>query len=127
MNLAALFSDWITKVEKENPPGTGITAINFGMLQSDKGYMVYITGSEIYDAADDDWAGEIDYQPSRANKYFLLSREITTGLKWMKVLELVIATLKQLSESDPGRLLFANRVVTAGFDDGKLTVIKGGE
>ncbi len=125
MNLTALFSDWITKVEKENPPGEDIIAINFGMLQSDKGFMTYITGAEIYDADDDDWAGEIDYQPSRANKYFLLSREITAGLKWPKVLEIVIATLGQLVEDEPGRLLFAGRVVTAGFDDGKLTVIKG--
>jgi hypothetical protein len=124
MNLATLFSDWIRKVEKENPPGAGITAINFGMLQSDKGFMAYITGAEIYDAEDDDWAGEIDYQPSRANKYFLLPGETTAGLKWKQVLELVIDTLRQLVESEPERLLFAGRVVTAGFDDGKLTVIK---
>jgi hypothetical protein len=124
MNLTALFSDWIAKVEKENPPGADIVAINFGMLQSDKGYMAYITGAEVYDADDDDWAGEIDYQPIRANKYFLLSREVTKGLKWAGVLDLVIATLKQLVEMEPERLLFANRVVTAGFDDSKLTVIK---
>jgi len=125
MNLTPLFSDWIKKVEQENPPGAGIIAINFGMLLSDKGYMTYITGAEIYDADDDDWAGEIDYQPIRANKYFLLPRETTKGLKWPKVLELVVATLTQLVEMEPGRMLFVNRVVTAGFDDGKLIVIKG--
>ena len=124
MDITALISDWIKKVETENPPTPGIVAINFGMLQSDKGYMVYITGAEIYDANDDDWAGEIDYQPVRANKYLLLPREITKGLKWINVLELVITTLKQLAAAEPGRLLFANRVVTAGFDDGKLTVVK---
>jgi hypothetical protein len=126
MDLTALFSDWITKIEKENPPGRDIVAINFGMMQSGKGFMAYITGSEMYDADDDDWAGEIDYQPSRANKYFLLPAEITAGLKWLKVLELVIATLKQLADSAPERLLFANRVVTAGYDDKELTVIKAG-
>ncbi|HEY8928698.1 MAG TPA: hypothetical protein VIM55_05890 [Mucilaginibacter sp.] len=124
MSLTTLFSDWIKKVETENPPGPEIVAINFGMLQSDKGYMVYITGAEVYDANDDDWAGEIDYQPIRVNKYFLLSRDATKGLKWAKVLELVAETLKQLAEQDPDRLLFANRVITAGFDDSKLTVIK---
>lgn len=124
MELTLLFSDWIKKVEKENPPGQDIVAINFGILHSDKGYMTFITGSEIYDANDDDWAGEIDYQPIRVNKYFLLPREATKGLKWMGVLDLVIATLRQLVESGPDRLLFASRVVTAGYDDGKLTVIK---
>jgi len=124
MSLTTLFSDWIKKVETENPPGQEIVAINFGMMQSDKGYMVYITGAEVYDPNDDDWAGEIDYQPIRANKYLLLSRDVTKGLKWAKVLELVADTVKQLAEQDPGRLLFASRVVTAGFDDSKLTVIK---
>ena len=51
------------------------------MLQSDKGYMVYITGSEVYDAGDDDWAGEIDYQPPRKDKYLLLTPRIDQRLK----------------------------------------------
>ena len=124
MNLSLLFSDWIKKVENENPPGPEIVAINFGIFQSDKGFMIFITGSEIYDASDDDWAGEIDYQPSRANKYFLLPREITAGLKWAKVLELATNSMKQLIETEPQKTLFGNRVVTIGFDDNKLTVIK---
>jgi hypothetical protein len=124
MDLTSLLSGWIEKIEKENPPPENISAINFGMLQSDKGFMVYVTGSEIYDANDDDWAGEIDYQPPRKDKYFLLPREITKGLKWQKVLEVVIVSLKQLSDSNPSRLLFNNRVATAGFDDGELTIIK---
>ena len=124
MDLIAFFSDWIKKVERENPPGDNITAINFGMMLSDKGYMVYITGAELYDKDDDDWAGEIDYQPIRANKYLLLPREVTKGLKWKNVLELVISTLSQLAAADAARLLFKNRVVTAGFDDSELTVVK---
>jgi len=126
MNLTELISDWIKKVEAENPPGSDIVAINFGMMQSDKKYMVYITGAEVYDADDDDWAGEIDYQPIRANKYFTLPAESTTGLKRANVLALVIDTLKQLANAEPGRLLFANRVVTANYDDGDLSLIKKG-
>ena len=85
-----------------------------------------ITGAEIYDADDDDWAGEIDYQPIRANKYLTLPADATAGLKRAKVQELVIDTLTQLVKNEPGRLLFANRVVTTNFDDGDLTVIKKG-
>ena len=124
MNLTELISDWIKKVEKENPPGQDIAAINFGMMQSGKNYIIYITGAEVYDADDDDWAGEIDYQPIRANKYYTLPPEATAGLKRAKVLELVIDTLKQLVKAEPARLRFADRVVTANFDDGDLTVIK---
>jgi len=82
------FLDWIKKIEKENPPAKEIVAINFGVFQAEKGFMVYVTGSEIYDANDDDWAGEIDYQPSRANKYFYYRPKQQRGingrpcLKW---------------------------------------------
>jgi hypothetical protein len=126
MNLTDLLSDWIKKIEDENPPAGNIVAINFGMFVSDKGYMVYLTGSEIYDPDDDDWSGEIDYQPVRKNKYVLLPREFTNGLKWPGVLELVINTLKELVRKQPGRLLFERRVLTAGFDDGDLAVVKAG-
>jgi hypothetical protein len=125
MNLSDLLSEWIKKIEEENPPAANIAAIYFGMLTSDKGYMVYVTGSEVYDPDDDDWAGEIDYQPARKNKYLLLPREITSGLKWKGVLELVAATLKELAANQPGRPLFTDRVLTAGYDDNELVVIKG--
>src|ERR1700722_14070018 len=126
MNLSDLLSEWIKKIEDENPPPGNIAAINFGMLTTDKGYMVYVTGAEVYDPDDDDWAGEIDYQPVRKNKYLLLSREFTSGLKWKGVLELVGNALKQLAGANPTRLLFNGRVVTAGFDDSELMMIKAG-
>ena len=104
-------------------PGANITALNFGMLQSDKGYMVYLTGAEIYDPDDDDWAGEIDYQPPRKIKYLLIPREFTAGLKWKGVLDMVVASLRELSGSNRDNPLFIGRTMTAGFDDGELIVI----
>lgn len=124
MNLSQLLSDWIKKIENENPPPASIAALNFGMLQSDKGYMVYVTGAELYDADDDDWAGEIDYQPSRQNKYVTLPRELTAGLKWRGVLDLVANTLKEIAGAQPDRLLFNGRALTASFDDGDLIMVK---
>jgi hypothetical protein len=124
MNLSQLLSEWIKKIEEENPPAANIAAINFGMFTSDKGYMVYVTGSEVYDPDDDDWAGEIDYQPARKNKYLLLPREFTSGLKWKGVLDLVVSALKELAADLPGRLLFEGRILTAGYDDEALVVVK---
>jgi hypothetical protein len=124
MNLSQLLSEWIKKIEEENPPAANIAAINFGMFTSDKGYMVYVTGSEVYDPDDDDWAGEIDYQPARKNKYFLLPREFTAGLKWKGVLDLVVSALKELAADLPGRLLFEGWILTAGYDDEALVVVK---
>ena len=122
MSLNESLSQWIKKIELENPPPTTITALNFGMLLSDKGYMVYLTGAEVYDPDDDDWAGEIDYQPPRAIKYFLIPREFTKGLKWRGALDLAVAWLKEYSATEPG--LFTGRAVTAGYDDGELITIK---
>ncbi|HZY38646.1 MAG TPA: hypothetical protein VFE53_18430 [Mucilaginibacter sp.] len=124
MNLSSLLSEWIKKIETENPPPANITAINFGMFTSDKGYMVYVTGSEVYDPDDDDWVGEIDYQPARKIKYLLVPREFTTGLKWAGVLDLMVKTLKELADAQPGGVLFGGRVLTAGYDDGELVLVK---
>ena len=95
------------------------------MLNSDKGYMVYLTGAEVYDPDDDDWAGEIDYQPIRANKYLLLPREITKGLKWRGVLDLVADSLKELITKNLNTGIFEGRIAAAGYDDSELILIKG--
>jgi hypothetical protein len=124
MNLSDLLSEWMKKIEEENPPPANITAINFGILTTDKGYMVFVTGAEVYDPDDDDWAGEIDYQPARKNKYLLLPRETTKGLKGRGVLELVADALKDAAGKGQNPVLFAGRVATAGFEDGELVVIK---
>jgi hypothetical protein len=125
MELTDLLSAWLTKIELENPPGKEIVALNFGMLNSDKGYMVYLTGAEVYDPDDDDWAGEIDYQPTRANKYLLLPREISKGLKWRGVLDLVAYSLKEIVAKKQNSGLFEGRVAAAGYDDSELILIKG--
>ena len=125
MELTDLLSAWLTKIEQENPPGKIIVALNFGMLNSDKGYMVYLTGAEVYDPDDDDWAGEIDYQPIRANKYLLLPREITKGLKWRGVLDLVADSLKELITKNLNTGIFEGRIAAAGYDDSELILIKG--
>lgn len=124
MSLTELLSDWMTKIETENPPPAGIAAMNFGMLNTDKGYMVYVTGAEEYDPDDDEWAGEIDYQPARAIKYCLLPKDLTKGQKWRGVLEMVAAALKELAAAQPDRILFKGRALTAGYDDYELTLIR---
>jgi len=124
MSLTTLLSGWLSKIEIESPPPADIIALNFGVLKSDKGYMIFLTGSEVYDAADDDWAGEIDYQPPRANKYLLLTPEIAKSLKWTKVLEELAPALKQLVAANSAPKLFHSRTITLGYDDEKLVLIK---
>ena len=115
---------WINQLEKYNEPLKEISALNFGLFESDKGIMIYLTGSKIYDPSNDDWATEIDYEPSANNKYLLLTGEEISDLKWDESLNMVHKTLKELIDEHPEYNLFANKIITIGFDDGDLAVLK---
>ena|ERR1700744_4404128 len=123
--LKSLLSDWINKIENYAKPPKNINALNFGLFQSDKGFMIYLTGSEIYNAFDDDWASQIDYEPIKLYKYLLLNGEEISDLKnWDEILELVYKNIKEIIDEHPDSVLFKNKVITTGFDDGNLRVIK---
>jgi hypothetical protein len=120
MELKELLLNWINKWSAENPPPESIKALYFGLMNTDKGYLVFVTGAEAYDPNDDDWAGEVDYQPPRANKYLLLPAGFTKGQKWKGVLELVAEALKSLNDV----AVFSGRVAGAGYDDRELIMVK---
>jgi len=120
MRLTDILSEWLTKIETQNPPPADITALYFGIMNTDKGYMVFLTGAEAYDKDDDDWAGEADYQPPRSIKYLLLPAEFTKGQKWKGVLELVANELK----TQTGGAIFKDRVAGVGYDDRELIMVK---
>lgn len=120
MELTELLSGWINKIATENPPPESIKALYFGLMNTDKGYMVFVTGAEDYDPTDDDWAGEVDYQPPRMNKYVLLPAGFTKGRKWKDVLALVAEALRSLT----GAAVFNGRVAGIGYDDRELTMLK---
>ena len=115
---------WIKKLESYSQPPKGIIALNFGLFESDKGFMIYLTGSKVYDPTNGDWATEINYEPISLYKYLLLPSDDIIGLKWGEVLELICLTLKDFVEEHKDYRLFKNRIVTAGFDDGDLVIIK---
>jgi hypothetical protein len=125
ISLKDVLFDWIKNVEHYAKPPKEIEALNFGLFESDKGYMIYLTGSEKYNALDDDWASQIDYEPIELYKYLLLKgSEITGHQKWDEILNLVCRNLKEIADENVDYTLFRNKIVTAGFDDGDLTVIK---
>jgi len=123
-DLKGLISSWINNLEKYCSPPKAISALNFGLFESDKGFMIYLIGSKLYDPSNDDWATEVDYEPIPLYKYLLLSGNDIADLKWDEILQQVNSVLKDIIEKSPNHSLFKNRVVTTGFDDGDLTVIK---
>ena len=125
LSLKSSLLDWIDKIENYAKPSKKITALNFGLFESDKGFMIYLTGAEAYDASDNDWASQIDYEPIELYKYLLLKGSGISGSgKWDEVLELVCKNLKELIDEHPDYALFKNKIVATGFDDGDLIVIK---
>lgn len=124
MNLENLIADWISNNQILNSDLQGIEACNFGIFESTNGYTIYLTGSKVYDSEDDDWATEVDYEPT--NKYLPIPTELTDKFDWMGVLELVENSLKAYLNSAAFRTSqLANiNAITTGFDEGDLTRIK---
>ncbi|MEQ9098279.1 MAG: hypothetical protein RIF36_23470 [Imperialibacter sp.] len=124
MKLENLIADWISNNQILATDLQGIEACHFGILETTEGYMIYLIGAKEYDPDDDDWAIEVDFEPT--NKYLEIPTELTDQLDWMAVLELVVKSLADYISSDA----FTNSqlanvdVITTGFDGGDLSRIK---
>jgi len=123
VDLTGLFENWITKININSSLDEEIVAINFGIFESENGYMVYITGSNEYDPDDDDWASEINFEPSQNLKYFNIPSELTKDIHWEEVQSDIESTLKKIIAQNKDLNLFKNRRITTGFDDGNLVRI----
>ena len=124
MELKSMLFQWIDKLEKYAQPPKEITSLNFGLFESNDGFMIYLTGSKVYDISDDDWASQIDYEPQSKYKYLLLKNAEISNLKWDEVLQTVHGHLKEFVNDQPYYSLFKKRIVATGFDDGDLIIIK---
>lgn len=120
INLVELFESWLTKININSGPGEEIISLNFGIFESDKGYAVYLIGSKEYDSENDDWATKIDFNPPQNIKYFIIPMSLTKNLNWEDVQNLVVSSLKIILGQNKSFKLFKDRIVTTGFDDGKL-------
>ncbi|MDR6238768.1 hypothetical protein [Aureibacter tunicatorum] len=98
-------------------------AFNFGIFESEDGYMLYLAGSTEYDDDDDDWAC-LD-MPENPSLYF----EIPTNHQnttWEDILELVCEALSTLEKSHHFNNTFLEKAeaITTGFDSGDLIAIR---
>lgn len=124
MKLQDLIADWIANNEIISRQVDGISACNFGLFESPKGYTIYLTGSKEYDSEDDDWALDVDYEPQY--KYLIIPIEFTQRHDWLGVLEIVRTSLTEYLNSEAFSIsgLSTIEVITTGFDDGELVRIK---
>lgn len=108
--------EWVKGMEATEQIPEEIEALNFGIYETEDGFCLYLTGSENYDAEDDDWACDQDYETDSDN----LAITNADGMEWEQFLDKVAGILKsyfsQISASSP----FIGKIITTGFDDGDL-------
>jgi hypothetical protein len=123
MSFQQDFFKWIHSITATSVVNEKITGFNFGLIETEEQYLMYLIGSEHFDADDDDWATEVNFEP--ANKYLGFGKTFSQGKEWNEVLEFSKKILTDFIESEAfGNSFLKNAVgVTTGFDDGDLSIV----
>lgn len=118
------FHEWVDNINKTERIDKSIIAFNFGLFESKEGFTMYLTGSKIFDKDDDDWAANIDFEPKQ--KYFSFGNELLKDKDWKDILKFAESLVQSYVKSEDFKTsIFAQAIViTVGFDDGELTIIK---
>ena len=83
--------------------------------------IVELTGAKQYDAEDDDWACEEDFDPRLRNCDAL---QLSSAIPWENILKGLVKVLKELKVELGEINLFQVEHITVGFTEGDLEVIK---
>ncbi len=115
----AIFN-WIEEISRNQRLPQNIAALNFGLIESNEGLQVYLTGSFEYDEEDDDWACNEDYiaDPKYLNLF-------VNNTDWQKNLDLICGYIEEFLNSEyyHNSILRNAPNITVGFDDGELNKI----
>ena len=84
-------------------------------------YTLELTGAKQYDAEDDDWACEEDFDPRLRNCDAL---QLSSAIPWENILKGLVKVLKELKVELGEINLFQVEHITVGFTEGDLEVIK---
>ncbi len=112
----------------DQPFHEDIAAFHIGLFETESGYSLYLCGGKTYDPQDDDWACNSDFQPEEkylAFDKFELFSDTGKHFDYEDFQLLVGNTVRKYLENnqDKEKSMFYQKVVTIGFDDGKLQVI----
>ncbi len=116
------FQNWLDGIIASETPDETIVGYYFGIFKDEVHYTVYLTGSEVYDPLDADWACRSDFEP--ADKYFIFPGEFDSW-NWQEILDEIEKFLNNFVRSD----LYLNsffstaKIIATGFDDGDLVEI----
>ncbi|MCK5741666.1 MAG: hypothetical protein KAH48_05570 [Chlorobi bacterium] len=111
---------WIKRInDTENIP-ENIVAFNFGIFESENEHMIYLSGSIVFDAEDDDWACDEDYNPKE--KYLGLTA-LSKNIDWEEIQNFVKESIEMFANSFSNTFLHKAEYVSTGFDAGELIQI----
>jgi hypothetical protein len=115
--------NWLTSLLQSEAPDDDIIAYYFGIFETPEGYSIYLTGSAEYDADDDDWATNTDFEPE--DNYCTLP-EAYKEMDWEEVQDKIVTLLKDFTATAAFNhsYLAKARAIAAGFDDGDLVLIR---
>lgn len=117
-NLKSIIKEWILRIDKTESIPENIIAINFGLYEP---YGIELIGSASYDAADDDWACEEDFEPTERECPEL---NVDANEDWEDFLELIQIILRELVVELKDLTVFKIDNITTGFCDGDLFIVK---
>jgi hypothetical protein len=115
---------WLQNIKKKDGiPPNEVIAFNFGIFESENGYMLYLVGSFEYFEENDDWA--CIEMPTNPYRYLRFPEDVQSK-NWEQILKDFSNMLLEL-ESDGtlnSTFLKSAKVITTGFDDGDLIKIR---
>lgn len=115
---------WLEVIEQnDGTPPEEVIAFNFGLFESNQGWMMYLVGGFEYSEDDDDWA--CIELPKDDYRYYRLPDKLQTK-SWEEILKLTVFTLKELEKEGllNKTLLKKAKAITTGFDEGELSKIR---
>ena len=124
--VKAIVKQWLLFIAEYETLPNDIIALNFNLWEAveENGqscYTLELTGSKQYDAENDDWACEEDFDPRERNCDAL---QLSSEIPWEEVLNGLVEVLKELKKELKVISLFQVKHITVGFAEGDLIVIK---
>jgi len=121
--IKRLVNFWINRIDDKEQIPQSVKAFNFGIIETESDYQVYLVGTKSYDTNNDDWACEEVFIPKE--RYLSLGVD-SKKWNWEEIQSIVKTGIEQFIETRISPLTFVHSAeyLTIGFDDGELERIK---
>lgn len=124
-----VFEEWLNGLVVSRPMPQGITALYFGLCDTDEGIVLHVSGSCVWDEKDPDWACRSDWLPEEGSIRPAIYRDISMVLSrhsylgYYLALAVLVVMIKQYVATSMISLLDRERqslCIACGFDNGEL-------